>query len=139
MSIADIQKKVKAQEMQNIPGAYDNTPKQTMLNAKDVQEANPDKRVRWLNLRNPDKMSSRLAEGYTRMPKEEGGRSLGDEMALFAIPRSAYDRRVAYQNAENDRRTTAHNKEWERIADGVAKELRDKHGISVDPERLRKE
>lgn len=117
-------------------GAVPLTPKQQMLDASEVQSAMPDKHVRWVTLRDPNKMAQRKAEGYTILPPTEGGKSIGDELVLMAIPRDLYEQRVARQDAENRRRLNQHNREWEALAENQARILRDKHGITVSPEQL---
>lgn len=116
-------------------GAIPLTPKQQMLDASEVQAKMPGRRIRWCNVNNPDKMAARKAQGYERIPDVEGGRQVGN-LALFALPRPIYEERVAANAAENKRRLSAHKTDMERIADGLARELHDRHGIDVSPERL---
>lgn len=132
-----IKAKMEVQERTTVPGAFDRTPKGKMLDASSTEKSvGPDKRVRWLNLKDPNKVAMRQQEGYVRVPESEGGKVLGDEMATFAIPRERHEARVAAQNAENKRRLVAHKTDMERLAENTARVLRDQHGISVDPRRL---
>ena len=117
-------------------GAVPFQPKQQLLDASAVQEKKKDKRIRWVNLRNPDKVMSRIAEGYRRIPESEGGKSLGEEMALFELPREEYERRVTAIRERNEQLHSSHKREFERVVDGIARELRDKHGISIDTKRI---
>jgi hypothetical protein len=110
-------------------------PKQQLLDARQIEKDNPDKRFRWVNVHNSERAQLRQAQGYERVPVAEGGRQVGN-LALFAVPRQKYDERVAQLEKTNKERLTAHQTEVERIADGVAKELRDRHGIKVDAERI---
>jgi hypothetical protein len=112
-------------------GAVPNTPKATLLDASDVQASHNEKRVRWVNINNPAKVQDRLQQGYTRIPLAEGGREVGD-LALFEIPREGYDARVADLARQNRQRLEAHKMDMERAAEGIARELRDKHGLKVD-------
>ncbi len=116
-------------------GAISNQPKQQMLDASDVQKKHPDKRIRWVNTGNPEKAQSRQAQGYERIPAAEGGRQVGN-LALFGLKKSEYERRVKAQEKMNKDRLSAHKVEAERQAESIARELRDKHGISVDAERI---
>ena len=135
--ILEIQKKLAAQEATTVLGAPSRTPKERMLDASSTQEKlGPEAHVRWLNLRNPDKVAMRQAEGYVRVPESEGGKAIGDEMATFAISRKSYDARVAAQEAENKRRLVAHKSDMEKLAENTARVLKDQHGIDVDPRRL---
>lgn len=140
MSVEELKKALDRRERTSgRSGAVPRSPKQGLLDASDVEAAHPDKRVRWLNLKNPEKVVVRQAEGYTRLPAEEGGRSLGDEMALFAAPREVHEERVAAQTEENRRRESAHRNEFQRTVEAVARELRDRHGVNVSAEQLMKE
>lgn len=123
-------------EANTVPGASLMSPKQNLLNASDVEAAHPDMRVRWLNTKNAEKVITRQAEGYVRLSETEGGRSLGGEMALFAIPKAQHEARVKRQEQMNQDRLVQHERDAERMADAIARELRDKHGISVSPDKL---
>ncbi len=136
-AIEAIKAKLAAQEAQNVPGAPSRTPKERMLDASSTQAALGDEaHVRWLNLKNADKVAMRQAEGYVRVPESEGGKALGDEMATFAVSRKTHDARVAAQENENKRRLVSHKTDMERLAENTARILKDQHGISVNPERL---
>lgn len=112
-------------------GAIPNAPKQKLLDASDVQTKYPDKRLRWISVANADKVEVRQAQGYVRVPVAEGGRQVGN-MALFALPRDEYERRVAEIRRVSKERLKAHETEVERMAEQVAKVLRDEHGLKVD-------
>lgn len=139
VTIKDEIKKLERIEAVTAPGAYVRQPKNAMLDARDVQARHPDKHIRWLSRRNADKMVSRKLEGYEVLSEKDGGRSLGDSMVLAAIPRAKYEARVAAEQAENARRLQRHKPEWEKMADNMARQLRDNHGIDIDPERLTRE
>lgn len=136
-TVAALQADLKRREATEITGAPVRMPKQQLLDASDTQEkVGPEKHVRWLNMKDPNKVSSRQMEGYVRVPESEGGKALGDEMATFAIPTVKRDARVAAEKEENKRRLMSHKTDMERLAESTAKVLRDKHGITVDPRRL---
>lgn len=140
-AVAAIQEKLAREEAKTVPGAPVLTPKAMMLDASAVEKAlGPDTHVRWVNAKDPNKVAVRQMEGYRRVSESEapeGARvALGDEMVLMATSRERYDARVAAQKEENRRRLKSHKSEMERMADNVARELRDNHGISVDPRRL---
>lgn len=128
--------KVKRVEETNLIGGNLLTPKQHLLDASDVQSAHPDKRVRFVSLRDPMKVSSRKAEGYSIVPSEEGGRRLGEELVLMEIPRERYEAKVKHIEKLNAERLKQHNREMEQTAEAVARILRDKHGIDVSTERI---
>lgn len=112
-------------------GAVPRMPKEAMLDASDVQAQHPDKHLRWVNTRNAEKAESRKLEGYERLSEAEGGRALGTELALFAIPKARHDARVREQNERSAALMTAHRAEVERAAESAARELRDRHGVRV--------
>jgi hypothetical protein len=117
-------------------GAIPRTPKQLMLDARDVEAKNPDKYVRWVNVRDPQKAQGRIMDGYEVMTEEAGGRSLGGSLKLMAIPRERHLERIAANKAAHKLRLQAHKTEMQQLAEGIARELRDKHGINVDAERI---
>jgi hypothetical protein len=116
-------------------GAIPNAPKQSLLDASDVQAKHPNLRLRWLNVNNAEKMAVRQASGYSRLSMEEGGRQVGN-LALFGLPKEEYDRRVKEIERRNKERLSSHRTEVEQMAESVAKSLRDNHGIRVDAERI---
>lgn len=139
MSLADLQaqKKVLDEvEARTVPGAPTLTPKQQMLDASDVEKRHPDKVIRWVNIRDPQKAESRRVEGYVRLSEAEGGRSLGNDLALMAIPRAAHEAKVQAIRKLNDERLNAHRREMESVAESVAKQMRDRYGVSIDASRI---
>lgn len=136
-AVAALQEKLSRVEDTSMIGAPTRTPKGNLLDARSTSEKlGPTKHVRWLNLKDPNKVASRQMEGYVRVPESEGGKMLGDEMATFAIPTEKFNARVAAQEAENRRRLVSHKTDMEKLAENTARILRDQHGISVDPRRL---
>ena len=129
-------KKLTRQEEVTTPGANVLTPKQEMLNASDVQAKHPDKRVRWVSMRDAQKIESRKMEGYKIIPSEEGGRRLGDDLVLMELPREVYEAKVKQTEKLNEQRLRQHRDEMERVVEGVVKQLRDRHGIQVDTKRI---
>lgn len=137
ISAAEALKNAEALERKMVPGAYSRTPKQAMLDrAEAVQEKHPDLRLRWVNVRDPQKAESRREDGYRRLTSEEGGMNIGDELVLMGAPRERVEAREAAQRQLNEERLVAHVGEMERAVEGVAKALRDNHGIKVNPRQL---
>lgn len=135
-AVSDLVKKLHRQEQTSTPGADVLTPKQMLLDARSVEKANPDKRIRWVSLKNAEKMQSRQAEGYSVVPADRGGKRLGDNYVLMEISREKHEARVNRQNNLNQVRLKQHKDEMGQIVEAVARELRDKHGLSVNPERI---
>lgn len=132
MAIADL-KALKVQEGRSIPGVYTREPKQAMLDVpKEVIDRHPDKHLRWVNIKDPQKAESRQMDGYVRLTPEEGGRQLGSELALFAAPKASVEARKAFQEKRNRELLTAHVGEMEQAAQSLARELRDQHGFDVN-------
>lgn len=129
-------KKLRETEGKIVPGANVLTPRESMLDASDVQEKHPDKHLRWVNIRDRQKAESRRLEGYVRLPSDEGGRHLGDELALMGVPREVHERKVAAIKKANEERLNSHRDEMQAMAESVAKSLRDNYGIKVDASRI---
>jgi len=134
--ITEIKKKLDRSEAKSTPGAAILAPKQRLLDARDVERRHPDKRVRWVSLKNPDKMLSREMEGYSILPKEEGGKRLGEDLVLMSIPRERYEARVKAQDKLTMARTKQHKTEMVALAERLARELKDAHGIDINVDRL---
>ena len=117
-------------------GAIPNTPKSMLLDASTLEKQNPNYKYRFVNIKDPNKAQRRLFEGYERVPEAEGGRSLGSEYALFRIPRTSFEARVARELARNKALLTAHRDEMEQVAESVAKVLRDQYGLDVSRNRI---
>lgn len=123
-------------EAQSVPGALDRTPKEAMLDASDVEAKHPDSKIRWVNIKDPQKAASRQQEGYRRLTSEEGGKQIGDDLVLMGVPRERYNARVNAIQKLNDERMVAHNRTMQEAAEGVARALRDQHGISISANQL---
>lgn len=116
-------------------GAVPLTPKAMML-ASDLPEKHPDKHYRWVNVKDGQKAASRIMEGYERVAEGDGGRSLGGSLALFAIPREQYEARLERQQKLTIKQMDAHKSQMYRLAEGISRTLRDRHGLNVPVERL---
>ncbi len=117
-------------------GAIPRMPKQMMLDASEAKEKNPNMHLRWVTLRDPNKVASRKLDGYVEIAAKDGGKRIGDEMVLMGLPKDQYEQRRAQLDLESRRRLVQHQKQWEDEAEGMAKMLRDKHGITVTAEQL---
>lgn len=117
-------------------GAIPMTPKADLLNTDEIQEAHPDKHFRFVNVSDDQKVQSRAAQGYKRVPSAEGGKVLGKNLALFAQDKAIHEERVAAVKQLNKERLESHRSEVEQVVEAVARELRDRHGIQVDAKRL---
>ena len=130
-------KRLESVERTQIYGAPSLQPKQRLLDASDVQENHPDKHLRWVNIANQEKADARTqTEGYQSLPDDEGGRQLGDRLKLMWIPKDQADAKRKRIDAESERRMEAHKGEMQRAVEGVARQLRDKHNLDVDVNRL---
>lgn len=135
MGLAELQELRRVEE-KTIPGLVIRTPKQRLLNAHEVQMKHPDKHVRWVNIKDPEKAEARKEEGYQRLTSEEGGKQIGDQGALFAIPRAVAEEKRKAIRDENSRRLNAHVNDMRAAAEAGARMLRDQAGLSVSAERL---
>ena len=123
-------------EEKEVPGVRVRTPRARMLDARDVQKKHPDKHVRWVSIREDEKAESRKEEGYQRLTSEEGGKQIGKELALFAIPREKAVERIEEQQERNAMLLDAHKHEMRREVESAARYLRDNKGFSVDPDKI---
>lgn len=135
-AIEAIKQKLDRSEARSTPGLAVLAPKQALLDARDVEKANPDLRVRWVSLKNPDKMLARKMEGYDVLPTEKGGKRLGEDLVLMGIPRAKYEARVEAQRKLTAARMKQHKTEMAGLAERLARELRDNHGIDINVDRL---
>ena len=117
-------------------GAVSNTPKGQLFDANDVVAKKPNKHLRWVNLKNPDKVPVRVAEGYRRIPEGDDGRRIGDEYALFETTKEQYHVRLEAKEEKDRQRLNAYKNEFEAVVEAVARELRDKHGIQISSKQL---
>jgi creatinine amidohydrolase/Fe(II)-dependent formamide hydrolase-like protein len=134
--MTDIQKQLDRVEATTVTGARFLGSKQAMLDAAtETQTRHPDKKVRWISLRR-EKADQRKAEGYVVLDEKDGGKRLGDSLALAACPRNVHEAHVAAIKNENRRRETMHVAQHQALADAASKMLRDQFGISVDPRHI---
>lgn len=129
-------KALRRQEDKEVPGLKPRTPRQRILDASEVQARHPDKHIRWVNIKDPEKAEARKEDGYTRLTSEEGGRQIGDQAALFSIPKEQAVQKKREIREENESRLNAHKADMRRAAEAGAKDLRDNHGLSVSADRL---
>jgi hypothetical protein len=123
-------------EAQQLSGAPNLTPKDVLLDLSDLKAQHPDKVFRWVNIKAPGKADRRRLDGYIRLPESVGGRELGGEIAIFVTTRKVFEAREQRIKDLNKARLKAHRAEVERAVESIAKELRDKYGLKVDPSRI---
>lgn len=111
-------------------GAASLSPKEQLLNSEEAKKQNPDSNVRWLSLRNKEKLDVRMEEGYEKIPESEGGRQLGDSMALFRIPRQLSDARIKRQEAATRARAGSVREVYSELGARMAHKLKKEHGLS---------
>ena len=123
-------------EATEVHGAPVLTPRAQMLDARDVQAKHPDKHLRWVNIRDRQKADKRLQDGYVRLSNDEGGRHLGDDLALMGIPKQLHAARTEAVRQLNDERMRAHKTAMENAAEAVARQARDRFGVKIDARRI---
>jgi hypothetical protein len=109
-------------------GAVPLTPKAEMLDATDVEARHPDLKLRYVNTADAAKVQSRISKGYRKLSKDEGQRERGN-LSLFGVPKERHEQLVAQNRELHEARLQAHNTEVEKVAESVAKELRDRYGV----------
>ena len=139
--LSQLKTDLERQEATQVLGAPVRSPKEDILDARALEAKHPNKYHRYLNTANKDRMPGRIhREGFRPVDKKEAeaagvNASVGN-LVLSEQPWEIHDRRIAAQNAENERRLKAHEATMEQVVDSVVRDLRDKHGIKVDPKRL---
>ncbi len=123
-------------EAKSVPGARPRTPRAQMLDASDVEAKDPDNVYRFVNIRDPQKAAAKIEDGYKKVPTEEGGRTLGDEFALMRVSKERHAELKANVDKITAFRESAHVREMENAAESVARQLRDQHGLNVDPRHI---
>lgn len=136
LRMENLQKALDHVEAQQLSGARSLTPKEIMLDLSDLKAAHPDWHLRWVNIKSPGVAERRRLDGFIRLPESEGGRELGGEVAVFVTTRKLHERREAEIKQMNKDRLNAHKAEVEKVAEAVARELRDNYGIKVDLNRI---
>lgn len=111
-------------------------PKGRMLDAREIEKQDPSHHYRFVNVKDPQKAEGRLEEGFRMVPESEGGRNLGGSLALMKIPREKYEARKDQERTLAKDRLSSHKNEMRALAEGISRELRDRHGVKMDPERL---
>jgi len=129
-------KSLRREEEKTVPGARVRTPRQQLVDARTVQAKHPDKHIRWVNIKDPQKVEERKNDGYVRLTSEEGGKSIGDQLALFAIPKEHASQRRREHAERAEMLLNAHKHEVRAAAEAAAKNLRDTTGIKVSANRL---
>lgn len=135
-----IQEKLQSADNQRFGGAPERLPKAKMLDARAIEEKDPDHHYRYVNTDDPGKVQARLDEGYKTVEEAAASaagvrRDVG-EGRLMKIPRGKYEERVERQKKLAEDRLKAHHSEVRQVVESVARELRDRHGIKVPIERL---
>jgi hypothetical protein len=123
-------------EAKTVPGARPNTPRAQMLDFSAVEAKDPDHHYRVTNIKDPQRVATRIQDGYVKVSVEEGGRSLGDEMALMRTPVAKHLEQKQRTADLTAFRESAHVREMENAAESVSRMLRDEHGIKVDPRHI---
>lgn len=135
MGLAELQA-LRRQEEKEVPGLRIRTPRQRIHDASEAQAKNPDLHIRWVNIKDPEKAEARKEVGYRRLTSEEGGRQIGDQAALFGIPKEQAAAMRQAHKEENEARLNAHKAEMRRAAEEGARTLRDQAGLDVSADRL---
>lgn len=116
-------------------GAVPNTQKQTLLDLSELKSKHPDKEFRWVHIHNTGKAERRIRDGWSKLPADQGGRTVGN-LAIFSIPRPKVESMRQARQERTARLLTAYKVQSHHEAEQMAKILRDRHGIDIDPKRL---
>lgn len=121
-------------------GAVPRMPKQRMYNIDKLKEANPDKHYRYVNVQDDEKAQARIDDGYVAVSDAEaekhGVRAEIGSTRLMELPREQAEARRRELAEITNSRLKAHERDVREAVEGVARELRDKHGLNIPIERL---
>lgn len=124
-------------EEKNVSGLKSRLPKNRLLEIPDEAiKENPGYHLRWVSLREDQKVDVRKGDGYEIVPMDKGGKTIGKELVLMRVPISIAKERVKEQHALNDEKLKAHRNEMQRAAEEGVRELRDAGGMSVNVSRV---
>lgn len=141
--LADMEAQMAALAAQEPPGASSRGPKARMIDTKSYDAAHPGFHHRYINVKDPDRVSQRLMEGYVQVPiakKDENnpdayGRRLGDELVLMRKPRARFEERQAEIDALTASRERAHVDEVTAVTEQVLAQMAQR-GIRVPSKRV---
>lgn len=130
----------KAEKTTGRSGAVPRQPKQRMYQIEKLKEANPDKHYRYVNVGDEEKAQARIDDGYVAVSEDvcdkHGVRAEIGNTRLMELPREKADARRRELAELTNSRLKAHERDVREVIEGVAKELRDKHGLRIPVERL---
>lgn len=124
-------------EATRVSGAPILMPRSRLLDASYAKDKNPDFNYRWVNITDGGRVGARRADGWERVPEDEGGMQLGEEMALFRIPKEQHARLRSGLRARQEASFSEPKKQFEASLDDVARMLREKHGIRLSDRQIR--
>lgn len=135
MGVAEL-KALRRQEEKEVPGLNVRTPRQRLLDASEVQKKHPDLHLRFVNIQDPEKVEARKLEGWRRLTSEEGGKQIGNSLALFGIPRQVAQQKASEFRRQDRLKLDAHRKAMQQAVEEGARELRDKAGLQVNEKEV---
>jgi hypothetical protein len=139
-ALKNLADKMNRQEGQKHSGARSRLPKGRMLDARAIEEKDPEHYYRYENTDDPGKMQVQIDSGFESVPEKEcedaGVRPQVGELRLIRQPMEDHQEDVRRAKELNKRRLTAHKTEVYQAAEAVQKELRDRYGMDVPLNRL---
>lgn len=139
-ALKNLTDKLNKQEGQKRSGARSRMPKGRMLDARAIEEKDPEHYYRYENTDDPGKMQVQIDSGFETVPEKEcdeaGVRAQVGELRLIRQPMEDHQEDVQRAKELNKRRLEAHKTEVLQAAESVQKELRDRYGMDVPLNRL---
>lgn len=123
---------LRRQEEKEVSGLQVRTPRARLLDASEVQKKHPDLHLRFVNIKDPEKAEARKEEGYRRLTSEEGGKQIGDQLALFGIPKKQAQAKAHEYRRQDRLKLDAHRKAMQSAAEAGVRDLRDKAGLRMN-------
>lgn len=130
-----------AVERRQVLGARVLTPKQRLMDFTALEDRNPDRHYRWVNVANEAKAEQRRTEGYVAVSDEDVKGTnvrnrLGNEFVLMSIPKSQAEARVRRQEKLSRDRMGSMQAEMRAMAEQLSEQYSDRLGRRVDPEEI---
>lgn len=139
--IKEMTDKLNKMDNQRHGGAGPRLPKARMLDARELEKANPDKHYLYVNTDDPGNLQSHLDEGYRAVGSEEtrkhNVRDKVGELVLMEIPRAEFEDRVERQKEmAQSRLEQAHKAEFRHEVEGIVRELKERGYKDHDIRRI---
>ena len=138
--IKRMSEKLSKMDAQKHSGAPSRLPKERMLDARAIEEKEPESHFLYVNTDDPGNVQTHIDDGYTAVSEDEakaaGVRQRVGELTLMRVPRGEFEERVERQKEVAAGRLEAHRTEFKREVESVVREMRDRGMSDHDIKRI---